>query len=143
MPDESEVAAVNAKPAEIDKILETAKIIAVVGLSEKEDRPSYQVARYMKMNGYRIIPVNPNAEEILNEKSYRSLDEIKEKIDVVDIFRKPEGVPEIVEAAIRVGARTVWMQDGIVHNEAAEKARRAGLYVVMNKCMLREHRARH
>lgn len=142
MSSECEFPKMNAKAPEIDRILETAKTIAVVGLSEKPDRPSYQVAQYLKMHGYRIIPVNPNVDEILNEKSYHSLDEIKEKIDVVDIFRKPEAVPEIVEAAIRVGARTIWMQEGIVHNEAAEKARQAGLNVVMNKCILKEHRAR-
>lgn len=133
----------NATSPEINRILETAKIIAIVGLSENPDRPSYRVAQYLKMHGYRIIPINPNVTEILNEKSYHSLDEVKDKIDVVDIFRKSEAVPEIVDAAIRIKARTIWMQEGIVHNEAAEKARQAGLHVVMNKCILKEYQARH
>ncbi len=143
MAGECEFPKTNAKSAEIDGILETSKTIAVVGLSEKPDRPSYRVAQYLKFQGYRIIPVNPNVDEIFNEKSYHSLDEIKEKIDIVDIFRKPEAIPEIVDAAIRLKARVIWMQEGIVHNESAEKARAAGLHVVMNKCILKEHRARH
>ena len=131
----------NAGDAEVKAILSESKVIAVVGLSEKPDRPSYGVAEYMQSHGFRIIPVNPGAKEnILGEKTYASLKEIPEKVDIVDIFRKPEAVPEIVTEAIAIGAKTVWMQDGIVHNAAAEQARAAGLKVVMNKCLLREHR---
>ena len=94
----------------------------------------------MQSRGYRIIPVNPNETEVLGEKAYASLDEVPEHVDIVDIFRRPEGVPEIVDAAIRIGAKGVWMQEGVVHDEAAAKARAAGLEVVMDKCILKEHR---
>jgi len=94
----------------------------------------------MQSKGYRIIPVNPNESEILGEKAYPSLDQVPEAIDIVDIFRRPEGVPEIVDAAIRIGAKGIWMQEGVVHNEAAARARAAGLEVVMDKCILKEHR---
>ena len=131
----------NAGDAEVKQILSESKVIAVVGLSDKPDRPSYGVAEYLQSHGFRIIPVNPVVKEnILGEKTYASLKEIPEKVDIVDIFRKPEAVPEIVAEAIAIGAKTVWMQDGIVHNAAAEQARSAGLKVVMNKCLLREHR---
>lgn len=124
---------------ELQHILSTVKVIAVVGLSHKPHRDSYRVASYLKEKGYRIIPVNLNAIEVLGEKAYHSLGEIPEKVDLVNIFRKPEAVPEIVEAAIGIGAKVVWMQEGIVHNASADKARAAGLQVVMNKCMLKEH----
>ena len=125
---------------EIKKILTESKTIAVVGLSPKEDRPSYRVATYLKSQGYRIIPVNPNAQEILGEKSYPDLRSIPGKIDVVDIFRKSEDVPPIVDEAIQAGAKAVWMQEDIVNEPAAQKARSAGLLVVMDRCMLKEHR---
>ena len=125
---------------EIKKILTESKTIAVVGLSPKEDRPSYRVASYLKSQGYRIIPVNPNAQEILGEKSYPDLRSIPENIDVVDIFRKSEDVPPVVDEAIQAGAKAVWMQEDIVNEPAAQKARSAGLLVVMDRCMLKEHR---
>ena len=125
---------------EIKKILTESKTIAVVGLSPKEDRPSYRVASYLKSQGYRIIPVNPNAQEILGEKSYPDLRSIPENIDVVDIFRKSEDVPPVVDEAIQTGAKAVWMQEDIVNEPAAQKARSAGLLVVMDRCMLKEHR---
>ena len=125
---------------EIKKILTESKTIAVVGLSPREDRPSYRVASYLKSKGYRIIPVNPNAQEILGEKSYPDLRSIPGNIDVVDIFRKSEDVPPVVDEAIQAGAKTVWMQEDIVNEPAAQKARSAGLLVVMDRCMLKEHR---
>jgi predicted CoA-binding protein len=142
MSDACEMPRENATPAEVREILTTAKTVAVVGLSDKPDRDSHRVAAYLQRAGYRIIPVNPAVSEVLGERSYPSLREVPEKIDVVDVFRKAEAVPAIVEDAIAVGAKAVWMQDGIVHNAAAERARAAGLKVVMSKCMLREHRAR-
>ena len=125
---------------EIKKILTESKTIAVVGLSPREDRPSYRVASYLKSKGYRIIPVNPNAQEILGEKSYPDLRSIPENIDIVDIFRKSEDVPPVVDEAIQAGAKAVWMQEDIVNEPAAQKARSAGLLVVMDRCMLKEHR---
>ena len=125
---------------ESKKILAESKTIAVVGLSPKEDRPSYRVADYLKSKGYRIIPVNPNAQEILGEKSYPDLASIPGDIDVVDIFRKSEDVPPVVDEAIKTGAKAVWMQEGIVNEPAAQKARSAGLLVVMDRCMLKEHK---
>ena len=124
----------------IEGILKRAKTVAVVGLSPKADRPSYGVASYLKEQGYRIIPVNPAADEVLGEKCYPDLSSIEEKVDVVDIFRRAEDVPPIVEEAIRTGAETVWMQEGIVNEEAAARAREAGLEVVMDRCMLKEHK---
>lgn len=129
----------SAIPAEAAELLRTAQIIAVVGLSGDPSRASHYVAAYLQKHGYRIIPVNPGAKEVLGEKAYARLEDVPEKIDVVDVFRRPEHVPEVVDAAIRVGAKSVWMQDGIVHEEAAAKARAAGLVVVMNRCMLRDH----
>jgi len=131
----------NATSAEVRDILATARTIAVVGLSDKPARPSYGVAAYLQRHGYRIIPVNPKLTEVLGEKAFPSLSAVPEPVDVVDIFRKPEAVPEIVEEAIAKGAKVIWMQEGIVHNAAAERARAAGLRVVMNKCMLKEHAA--
>jgi predicted CoA-binding protein len=103
-------------------------------------RPSNGVAEYLKRAGYRIIPVNPREIEVLGEKCYARLEDIPEKVDLVDIFRRAEYVPEIVESAIRVGAKAVWMQEGVIHEEAAERARSAGLAVVMDRCTLKEHR---
>ena len=123
-------------------MLKSARTIAVVGLSSKRYRPSYGVAAYMQSAGYRIIPVNPNETEVLGEKCYARLEDIPEKIDIVDIFRRSELVPEVVESAIRIGAKTVWMQEGVVHEEAARRAREAGLEVVMDLCILKEHRVR-
>src|SRR5271170_6268785 len=125
-----------------ENLLRSSKTIAVVGLSSRRSRPSYGVSEYMQSQGYRIIPVNPNEDEILGEKSWASLDEIPEKVDIVDIFRRSELVPEIVDAAIRIGARGVWMQEGVVNPEAAEKARKAGLFVAMDVCIFKEHAKR-
>ncbi len=130
------------RPESIDPItqlLKASRTIAVVGLSSKPHRPSQGVAAYLQTVGYRIIPVNPNETEVLGEKAYARLEDVPEPIDVVDIFRRPEFVPAIVESAIRIGARAVWMQEGVGHPEAAERARRAGLAVVMDACMLKEH----
>jgi uncharacterized protein len=126
----------------ITEILKTSKTIAVVGLSGRKFRPSYGVAEYLKNAGFRIIPVNPQETEVLGEKSYARLEDIPEKIDIVDIFRRSEFVAEIVNAAIAIGARAVWMQEGVINPEAAETARKAGLVVVMDHCMLKEHARR-
>ena len=126
----------------ITEMLKSARTIAVVGLSSKRYRPSYGVAAYMQSAGYRIIPVNPNEREVLGEKCYARLEDVSEKVDIVDIFRRSELVPEVVESAIRIGAKAVWMQEGVVHEEAARQAREAGLEVVMDLCILKEHRAR-
>jgi predicted CoA-binding protein len=124
----------------ISEILQSARTIAVIGLSGKRYRPSYGVAEYLKRAGYRIIPVNPEETEVLGEKCYPDLDSIPEPVDVVDIFRRSEFVPEIVEAAIRKGAKVVWMQEGVIHEEAARRAEEAGLAVVMDRCILKDHR---
>ena len=129
-------------PDTIREILEQGKTLAVVGLSSKTMRPSHGVADYMQQHGYRIIPVNPHEESVLGEKGFASLDAVPEAIDVVVIFRRPEFVPEIVEAAIRKGAKVVWMQEGVIHEQAAERARAAGLKVVMDRCILKEHAKR-
>ncbi len=131
----------NASTQEIDEILATAKTIAVVGLSDDPQRESYVVANYLKSHGYRIIPVNPAVREVLGEPSYPDLASIPAgiSVDVVDIFRRPEFIPAIVDAAIARRARAVWMQRGLVHNAAAEKARAAGLAVVMDRCTKIEH----
>ncbi|MBI5181756.1 MAG: CoA-binding protein [Nitrospirae bacterium] len=114
--------------------------IAVVGLSPKEDRPSYMVARYLQSYGYKITPVNPKANEILGERCYPNLSAIPYPIDVVDIFRRPEDIPPIVDEAIKIKAKVIWMQEGIINEAAAEKAKQAGIEVVMDKCMLKEHK---
>ncbi len=124
----------------VTELLRSSRTIAVVGLSNKKSRPSYGVSKYMQGAGYRIIPVNPHEVEVLGERAYPSLDAVSEKVDIVNIFRRPERVPDIVEAAIRKGARGVWMQEGVVHEAAAEQARAAGLAVVMDRCILKEHR---
>ena len=124
----------------IAELLGSARTIAVVGLSSRRSRPSYGVSEYMQAHGYRIIPVNPQESEVLGEKAYPDLDSVPGPVDIVDIFRRAEYVPEIVEAAIRVGAKAVWMQEGVVHEDAAARARAAGLTVVMDRCVLKEHR---
>ena len=128
-----------AEDAVIADILKSARVIAVVGLSSHRGRPSYQVSAYMQAAGYRIIPVNPNESEVLGQKSYANLEDVPEPIDVVNVFRRSELVPPVVESAIRVGAKAVWMQEEVVHEEAAQRAREAGLRVVMDRCILKEH----
>ena len=123
----------------ITELLKSSRTIAVVGLSSRRFRPSYGVAEYLQSAGYRIIPVNPNEKEVLGERCYPRLEEIPERVDIVDVFRRSEFVLEIVESATRIGARAVWMQEGVIHSEAAERARRAGLFVVMDSCILKEH----
>jgi uncharacterized protein len=129
----------NATSAEIAEMLRTAKVIAVIGLSPKPERPSHSVSAYMQAQGYKIIPVNPGQTEIMGEKCYTSLLDVPDAVDIVDIFREPGAVPEIVDQAIAKKAKAIWMQEGIIHNEAAGKARAAGLKVVMNKCIYKEH----
>src|ERR1700756_4823152 len=135
----------NAAPVSGDPVLEilkSSKTIAVVGLSSRRMRPSYGVAEYMQEAGYRIIPVNPNETEVLGEKSWARLEDVPEKIGIVDIFRRAEEVAAVVESTIRVGANVVWMQLGVEDESAAEKARAAGLVVVEDACILVEHRRR-
>jgi hypothetical protein len=126
----------------ITELLTRAKTIAVVGLSSDPMRASYGVSAYMQSQGYRIIPVNPQIESCLGEKAYPSLLDVPEKIDVVNIFRRPEFVEEIVDQAIQLKAPAVWMQEDVIHEKAAEKARKAGIFVVMDRCILKDHRAR-
>ena len=126
----------------ITEILKRAKTIAVVGLSDSPLRPSHGVAAYLQTQGYRIIPVNPQIQTSLGEKAFPSLLDVPEKIDIVDIFRRPEFVEEVVDQAIQLKIPTVWMQEEIVHEKAAQKARQAGIFVVMDRCILLEHRAR-
>ncbi len=121
------------------KILNEYRTVAVVGASPNPERASYQVASYLMEHDYHIIPVNPNAQEILGKASYPNLSSIPGKVEVVDIFRRSEEVTPIVDEAIKIGAKVVWMQEGIINEEAAAKARDAGLLVVMDKCMLKEH----
>ncbi len=127
---------------DIGQMLKSSKTIAVVGLSDSPLRPSYGVSAYMQSQGYRIIPVNPSIRGALGEKAVGSLADIKEKIDIVDVFRRSEAVPEVVDEAIRLKVPAIWLQEGVVHEEAAEKARKAGIKVVMDRCILKEHRAR-
>ena len=122
----------------IAELLASSKTIAVVGLSSKPFRPSFGVSQYLQSAGYRIIPVNPNESLILGEKSYARLEDIPEKIDIVDIFRRSELVPEVADAAIRIGARAIWMQEGVENEPAAARARSAGLFVVMDLCIAKE-----
>ena len=123
----------------IAELLKRAKTIAVIGLSDNPMRPSYDVSQYMQQHGYRIIPVNPGVPKALGEKSYASLAEISEKIDIVNVFRRPAYVPEIVDEVIRLKLPALWLQEGVVHEQAAEKARQAGVFVVMDRCILKEH----
>ena len=131
-----------AQTDQIGEMLKKAKTIAVVGLSSSPLRPSYGVAAYLQQHGYRIVPVNPKIRGALGENAWPSLAEAPEKFDIVDIFRRSEFVPEVVAAAIQLKVPCIWMQEDVVHEEAAEKARRAGIFVVMDRCILKEHRAR-
>jgi predicted CoA-binding protein len=124
----------------ITELLKTAKTIAVVGLTDSPLRPSYGVSHYMLSQGYRIIPVNPNITDWMGEKAYATLLDVPEKVDIVNVFRRSEFVPAIVEQAIQIKAPAIWMQEGVIHEEAAEKARQAGIFVVMDSCILKEHR---
>ena len=124
---------------EIEKIIKESKNVAVVGLSNKLGRPSLTVASYLKGQGYRIIPVNPAIQEVGGDKCYPDLASVPDRIDIVDVFRRSDEVLPVVDAAIKIGAKVIWMQEGIVNEEAANKAREAGLLVVMDKCMLKEH----
>jgi predicted CoA-binding protein len=126
----------------IADLLRRSRTIAVVGLSGNPFRPSHGVSAYLQSHGYRIIPVNPNITECLGEKAYGSLLDVPEKIDIVDIFRRPEFVKEVVDQAIQLNIPAIWMQEEVIHEKAAEKAREAGIFVVMNRCILKEHRAR-
>jgi predicted CoA-binding protein len=126
----------------ITELLTHAKTIAVVGLSDNSLRASYGVSAYMQSHGYRIVPVNPNIESCLGEKAYSSLLDVPEKIDIVNIFRRPQFVQEIVDQAIQLKVPAIWMQEGVIHEKAAEKARQAGIFVVMDRCILKDHRAR-
>ncbi len=127
---------------EIGELLKRTKTIAVVGLSDSPLRPSYGVSAYMQSHGYKIIPVNPSIKGSLGEKAVASLTEIEEKIDMVDVFRRSEYVPDLVDVAIRLKVPAIWLQEDVIHEEAAEKARKAGIFVVMDKCILKEHRRR-
>ncbi|MGB8983894.1 MAG: CoA-binding protein [Anaerolineales bacterium] len=124
----------------LKEILQSTRTIASVGLSSNPEKASYSVAQYLKSQGYRVIPVNPTVSEVLGETSYPDLASVPEKIDVVQVFRKPEDVPPVVEGAIQAGAKVVWMQEGIVNEEAAQTARAAGLQVVMDACMRETHK---
>lgn len=128
---------------EIGELLGRVKTIAVVGLSSDSMRPSFGVSQYMQRKGYRIIPVNPNESSVLGEKAYASLFDVPEKIDLVDVFRRPEFVPEVVEQTIGLKIPALWLQEGVIHEAAAKRARDAGLTVVMDRCILKEHRARN
>ncbi|MDP3183158.1 MAG: CoA-binding protein [Desulfobaccales bacterium] len=128
-----------ASPEEIAAILKNYRVVAVVGLSADPSRPSYQVARYLQEHGYRIVPVNPGYKEILGEKCYPSLKDIPFPVEVVDIFRQPEAIEAIVSEALEVGAKVIWMQLGLINEEAARRARAAGLKVVMDRCLKIEH----
>lgn len=126
----------------ITEILKTSRTIAVVGLSSRKFRPSYGVSQYMQAAGYRIVPVNPGETQVLGEKACSRLEDIPEKVDIVDIFRRSEHVPAIVESAIKIGARAIWMQEGVIHHEAGGRAQRAGLLVIQDSCILKEHAKR-
>ena len=130
------------QPDPIADLLKRSKTIAVVGLSNSPLRPSHGVSAYMQTNGYRIIPVNPNIKGALGEKAYASLPDVPEKIDIVNIFRRPEFVEEVVDQAIQLKVPAIWMQEEVVNEKAAEKARKAGIFVIMDHCILKEHKAR-
>ncbi|HVA01712.1 MAG TPA: CoA-binding protein [Terriglobia bacterium] len=126
----------------IQTILEQYRTLAVVGLSSKPMRPSHGVCSYLKAHGYHIIPVNPHEQSVLGEKAYATLQDVPEAFEVVVIFRRSEFVPEVVEAAIHRGAKVIWMQEGVIHEEAAQRARQAGLQVIQDRCILKEHAKR-
>ena len=132
-----------ASAAEITEILQNERVVAVVGLSSDTDRPSYRVAQYLQEHGYRIVPVNPGCQEILGERCYATLKDIPFPVAVVDIFRKVDAIPEIVDEAIALGAKVVWMQQGLEEPHSARRAKQAGLRVVMDRCMKIEHGQRH
>jgi uncharacterized protein len=136
------VASQPAQPDPIRELLQRSRTIAVVGLSDSPLRPSHGVSAYMQTHGYKIIPVNPTIREALGERSYPSLAAVKEKIDIVNIFRRPEFVEEIVDQAIKLKIPAVWMQEEVINEKAAEKARNGGMFVVMDRCILKEHKAR-
>ncbi|MBL8821304.1 MAG: CoA-binding protein [Planctomycetia bacterium] len=121
------------------QLLQNTRTIAVVGMSDKPHRASHHVAAYMKAQGYRIIPVNPTLTSVLGERCYPTLRDIPEPVDMVDVFRKSDAVPSIVDDAIAIGAKSVWMQEGVIHQDAADQASDAGLLVVMDRCILKEH----
>jgi uncharacterized protein len=127
---------------EIRKLLASSRTIAVVGLSSNKSRPSYGVAAYLQRAGYKIIPVNPNESVVLGEPAVARLEDIREKVDIVDVFRRPEFVPEVVESAVAIGAKALWLQEGVIHEAAAKRARDAGLFVVMDLCIFKEHARR-
>ena len=130
----------NMSREEIDEMFRSVKVIAVVGLSRSKEAPSHIVASYMQDQGYRIIPVRPAVEELLGEKCYERLEDVPEKIDVVNVFRRSEEVPDIVESAIAIGAKIIWAQEGVVNRLAAVRAHEAGLKVIMGKCLMKEHK---
>jgi uncharacterized protein len=123
-------------------LLSKAKTIAMIGISDDQSRPSYGVAQYLQSRGYQVVPINPHLKEVLGETAYPSLAEAAkhEKIDIVDVFRRPEAVPAIVDEVLELGIPALWLQESVVHEEAAEKARKAGILVVMDRCILKEHR---
>ncbi|MBI1896014.1 MAG: CoA-binding protein [Acidobacteria bacterium] len=125
--------------ASVFDVLHSARTIVVVGLSHKPFRASFGVSQYMQRAGYRIIPVNPFETEVLGEKAYARLEDVPVAVDIVNIFRRPEYVPDIVESAIGIGAKAVWMQEGVIHEQAAQRAREAGLFVIQDRCILKEH----
>ena len=124
--------------AEIKKLLQEAKTIAVVGLSNSPLRASFGVARFLQRQGYRILPVNPNENEVLGERAYATVSEVPERVDIVNVFRRSEFVPAVVDDALQKGTRCIWMQEGVVNEAAAEKAEAAGVSVVMDRCILKE-----
>lgn len=129
----------NPPPDEICQILRSIRTIAVLGISPKQDRPSFRVAQALQRSGYRIVPVRPHVEEVLGETAYPELEQIPFAVDVVEVFRAPEHVPAIVESCIRLGVKRLWLQDGVVNEEAAQRAHEAGIWVVMDRCMWRDY----
>ncbi len=127
---------------QITELLKNAKTIAVIGLGDDPMRPAYGVSQYMQSQGYKIVPVHPTADEVLGEKVYRSLGDVPEKIDIVDVFRRSDAVPAIVDEVIALKLPAIWLQETVVHEQAADKARSKGIAVVMDRCILKEHRAR-
>ncbi len=130
----------NPEDSVIQSVLEKSQHVAVVGLSDKPSRPSYQVASYLQNRGYHIVPVNPRLRQALGEAAYPSLLEVPGEVDLVDVFRRPEEVDEVADQTVARGARVLWLQEGVVNLQAAERARKAGLVVVMDRCLFKEHR---